>query len=72
MTSELYLTACESPDEIVDNPTTSPSHDISPKKSQHQDTMQLMSKLRVSYNEVIEVPRAREKVISFYYHIITI
>ena len=64
--SELYLTACESPDEIVEHPTTSPSHDKSPKrgkKRQHQDTMQLMSKkrLRLSYNEVIEVPRARKK-----------
>ncbi|XP_065897051.1 telomerase reverse transcriptase-like isoform X2 [Dysidea avara] len=66
--SELYLTACESPDEIVGHPTTSQSHGKSPqrgKKRKHQDAMQLMSKkrLRLSYNEVIEVPRTRKKTI---------
>ena len=65
-TSELYLTAHESPvdDSSLENPAISLSHCESPdrgKKRKHYNNMQLISKkrLKLSYSEVIEAPRAR-------------
>jgi len=66
--SELYLTACESPvdNESVENPAVDLSHCKSAdrgKKRKHQNTIQLISKirLRLGYNQVIKAPRTRRK-----------
>ena len=70
-TSELYHTACESPDDNSngENPTMNLSHEELPnnlgRQNSHNDGIKCMSKkrLKVAYNQAIDVPRTRKKSI---------